>query len=177
MLAHYDAHVSVRHLDVGVGTGWFLDQCRFPAEPQITLLDLNDNSLRATARRIQRYNPRTLKGNVLEPVDLGGARFDSVAMNFLLHCVPGPIEEKAATAIGNLRTHLDPGGVIFGSTILGRGVDHNAIGRTLQRVYNKKGIFSNLEDDAAGLQRALARAAADVEVNVVGVVALFSARG
>lgn len=26
----YDEHVSARHLDIGVGTGYFLDKCRFP---------------------------------------------------------------------------------------------------------------------------------------------------
>ena len=27
---HYNQHLSSNHLDVGVGTGYFLDQCRFP---------------------------------------------------------------------------------------------------------------------------------------------------
>ena len=30
VLAFYDRHLSARHLDVGVGTGYFLDHCRFP---------------------------------------------------------------------------------------------------------------------------------------------------
>jgi hypothetical protein len=37
-------NVSARHLDVGVGTGYFLDKARWDvAEPEITLLDLNPN--------------------------------------------------------------------------------------------------------------------------------------
>jgi len=42
MLERYDSHVGARHLDVGVGTGWFLDHCRWtgrepadhPARPE-----------------------------------------------------------------------------------------------------------------------------------------------
>src|SRR5579859_657862 len=58
ILSFYDDHVSANHLDVGVGTGYFLDKCEFPLEsPRITLFDLNRNSLRATAKRIGRYKP------------------------------------------------------------------------------------------------------------------------
>ena len=76
----------------------------------------------------------------------------------------------------NLRPYLAPGGVLFGSTILGRGVAHNRLGRRLVRLYNKKGIFSNVEDDARGLEQGLASQLTDVEVNVVGAVALFAGR-
>ena len=68
MRALYDRHAGARHLDVGVGTGYFLDHCRFPSpDPQITLLDLNENSLAAAAKRIRRYSPQAVRGNVLEP--------------------------------------------------------------------------------------------------------------
>ena len=30
LLRFFDTHVSANHLDVGVGTGYFLDKCRFP---------------------------------------------------------------------------------------------------------------------------------------------------
>jgi hypothetical protein len=75
-----------------------------------------------------------------------------------------------------VKSHLATDGVVFGSTILGRGVHHNAVGRALMRPYNRKGIFSNLEDDREGLERALAADLSAVEVEVVGTVALFSAR-
>lgn len=177
MLQQYQELAGPRHLDVGVGTGWFLAHCHWrQARPDVTLLDLNQNSLHAAAGRIARLSPRTVRGNVLEPVELGAARFDSIGLNYLLHCVPGDIEAKAATVVGNLKPYLVPGGALFGSTILGAGVRHNAPGRFLMRIYNRKGIFSNRADDAAGLERALARELQDVEVRVEGVTALFSAR-
>ena len=177
MLERYDSHVGARHLDVGVGTGWFLDHCSWPVEtPQITLLDLNENSLSAASDRIRRYAPTTVQANVLDPVDLGDARFDSIGANFLFHCLPGGLEWKAATVASNLRPHLVSGGVLFGSTILGRGVAHNWLGRRLMRLYNRKGIFSNVEDDLRGLEHGLATELTDVESEVVGTVALFAGR-
>ena len=173
----YDRHVGARHLDIGVGTGFFLDRCRWPVDrPEITLLDLNPNSLARAARRIRRYAPQTVRASALEPLPLGEKRYDSVGLNFLLHCLPGPIEEKTRTVVQGVKPHLDPGAVVFGSTILGRGVHHNAIGSALMRSYNRKGVFSNLDDDQEGLERALSAELSAVETEVVGTVALFSAR-
>jgi SAM-dependent methyltransferase len=177
MLARYDQLAGPRDLDVGVGTGWFLDHCRWQGhQPEITLLDLNENSLRMAARRIQRYGPQIAHANVLEPVDLGEHDFDSIGLNYLLHCLPGTAELKTAAVVRNLAKRLKPGGVLFGSTILGRGVRHNALGRALMRLYNRKGIFANLEDDRDGLERGLAAQLGSVELEIVGAVALFAAR-
>jgi hypothetical protein len=177
MLARYNRYVGARHLDVGVGTGWFLDRSRWPVEaPRITLLDLNENALSTASQRLRRYTPATVQANALDPVELGISRFDSIAANYLFHCLPGGLEWKSATVVSNLRPYLAPGGVLFGSTILGLGVPHNLLGRRLMRLYNKKGIFSNLEDDQRGLEQGLASQLNDVEVEVAGTVALFAAR-
>jgi hypothetical protein len=56
------------------------------------------------------------------------------------------------------------------------GVRHNRLGRALVDIYNRKGIFSNRDDSAAGLQAALEASFAEVSITVRGVVALFSAR-
>jgi hypothetical protein len=177
MLERYNRHVGRRHLDLGIGTGWFLDRCTWPVElPEIMLLDLNENSLSLAARRLARYAPQTARANALDPLPLGKARFESAGANYLLHCLPGQIESKARTVAGNVRPYLEPGGVLFGSTILGRGVRHTRIGRRLMRLYNAKGIFSNVEDDERGLEQGLASGLTDVEIEVVGAVALFAAR-
>jgi hypothetical protein len=46
IVAHYNQHVSANHLDIGVGTGYFLDHCAFPGEtPRMALLDPNVHCL------------------------------------------------------------------------------------------------------------------------------------
>ena len=54
LLGLYDRNVTERHLDIGVGTGYFLDKAKWPvAKPVITLLDLNLNCLTTASRRIR----------------------------------------------------------------------------------------------------------------------------
>src|SRR5690349_6089062 len=68
ILAFYNAHISAPHLDIGVGTGYFLDKCTFPTpDPDVTLVDLSPHSLDLAAKRIARYHPKTCIANVLEP--------------------------------------------------------------------------------------------------------------
>ncbi|MEU4240822.1 class I SAM-dependent methyltransferase [Actinoplanes sp. NPDC026619] len=176
MLAHYDRQVGARHLDIGPGTGWYLDHCRFPADsPSITLLDANDAALSTAAGRIERYRPATRVRDALQPFDLGAARFDSVGMSFLLHCLPGPMAHKAAV-LDHVTPYLVPGARVFGSTVLGVDAPHTTRSGRLLRRLNRSGVFSNFDDRAEDLAAQLAARFTDVEVTVTGVVCLFSAR-
>lgn len=173
--AHYNKYLSANHLDVGVGTGYFLDRCRFPPTPRVALMDLNPEALAFTARRIARYKPESYRRNVLEPIAIDAGRFDSVGVNYLLHCIPGSIESKAV-AFDHLTTLMNPGAVLFGSTLLQGGVHRSGMAKRLMDVYNKKGIFANQQDDLEGLERALRSRFRDVSVQVIGCCALFSGR-
>lgn len=172
----YDECLSERHLEVGVGTGYFLDRCRFPVlQPKVTLVDLNQNCLEAAAQRIARYNPETLVRNALEPLNLGDRQFRSAAINYVLHCLPGSMDEKSIV-FDHLRAVLEPGGILFGSTILSRGVPTGRLARRLMSVYNRKQIFCNEKDSLAALESALSRRFERWDVRTVGTVALFKAR-
>jgi len=174
--AHYNRHLSANHLDVGVGTGYFLDRGRFPAPaPRVALMDLNAAALDCAARRIARYRPEQYRRNVLEPIAFDAERFDSIGLNYLLHCLPGTIASKAVV-FDHLKPLLRPGAVLFGATLLQGGVPRNWLARRLMATYNRKGIFANQGDDLAGLQRELQRRFSEVTVEPVGCAALFSAR-
>jgi Methyltransferase domain len=173
---HYNEHVSANHLDVGVGTGFFLDRCKFPSgKPRVALMDLNPNTLDYASSRISRHHPETYRHNVLEPFPTNIQRFDSVGLNYLLHCVPGSIAEKAVI-FDNLKALMTGNSVLFGSTILHDGVTKNWMAKRLMRLYNKKGIFANTRDDLEGLVEALKQRFDEVEVKVIGCVALCSGR-
>ena len=172
--AHYNANISSNHLDVGVGTGYFLDRCRFPKNnPRVALMDLNPNSLAHTAKRLERYQPETYQQNVLEKIETSIKPFDSIGANYLLHCVPGAITEKAII-FDHLRKLMNPGARVFGSTILQGGVERSWLAQRLMAFYNKKGIFSNTTDSLDDLKSALSQRFKNVKVDVVGCVALFS---
>ena len=176
LVEHYNRHVTANHLDVGVGTGFFLDHCRFPSPaPRLALMDLNQAALDFASRRVARYQPETYIRNVLEPISFDCAKFNSVGINYLLHCVPGSIESKAV-AFDHLKALMNPGAVLFGSTLLQGGVDRNWFAKRLMDLYNRKGIFSNENDDLDALKRVLGHHFSSIAVEVVGCAALFSGR-
>lgn len=130
VLDAYRRHLSGNHLEVGVGTGYFLDHARFPvAQPRLALLDLNANCLARTAARVARYAPTRHQANVLEPITLDAQRFDSIGLNYVLHCVPGGFPDKGRV-LHHLKQLLNPGGVLFGATVLSAGVPHTWASRT-----------------------------------------------
>jgi hypothetical protein len=174
ILGLYDTHVSANHLDVGVGTGWYLDHCRFPAAPRLALMDLNRNALRSAAKRVERYAPETHVADVLQPVRPVGEPFASIGLTYLLHCLPGDMADKARV-FDHMLPLLAPAGVVFGATILAQGVQRSGAAVRLMGFYNRKGIFGNVADSLDDLRGELAKRFDKVEITVVGCVALFVA--
>ncbi len=176
ILGHYRRHLTTAHLDVGPGTGYYLDRVPFPGEgaPSITLLDPNPEVLHYAARRLRRYRPMLHAGDALKPIALEPASFNSVGLGYVLHCLPGDIDAKAIV-FDHVSPLLAPGGVVFGTTILNGGVLHTRLARRLIGLYNHKGIFSNRHDDLDGLERALATRFERHALEVHGSVALFAA--
>ena len=100
-------------------------------------------------------------------------KFDSISVNYLLHCLPGDFSEKGLI-FSNLREVLNDGGLLFGSTILGKGVNTNIFASKLMGLYNKKGIFCNSNDEITSLEKSLKENFSNVKIEIVGCVALFS---
>ncbi|MCO1334230.1 class I SAM-dependent methyltransferase [Microbulbifer sp. OS29] len=175
ILEHFNRNISSNHLDVGVGTGYFMDKCHFPSDKvRLALMDLNQNSLDISAQRVARYNPIQFYGNVLDKIAIETEAFDSISLNYLLHCLPGRLSDKLI-ALDNVTSLLSDSGTIFGSTILSKGVYRSAAAKKLMAIYNKKGIFSNTEDCQKDLEDFLANRFSHFKIEIRGCVALFSA--
>lgn len=174
ILDHYHDNLRCHHLDVGPGTGWYLSHARYPCtNPRITLLDMSPSSLAVAATRLKRFDLKLVEADVFSPFAFP-EKFESIAANYVLHCLPGDWSAKGL-AIGNIASALAPDGVFFGSTILGRGVPLRALGRVTTSVYNRIGIFNNESDDIQGLRTALDTHFHTVSTKIVGSVALFRA--
>jgi len=161
-----------RHLDVGPGTGYFLEKAA-PAGTQVTLLDPNPNVLARAGRRLAAMHPTAIQADVMKPLPVDGT-FDSAALSYVLHCLRGPMEHKAV-AIRNVADVLEPDGVLFGGTVLGMAERHTPQARAVLRAFNRHGDFDNLGDTADGLRRILEATFWTVEVDVVGSIAHFTA--
>jgi hypothetical protein len=93
---------------------------------------------------------------------------------YVLHCLPGRMSEKLKV-VDHLRPRMGKRAVLFGATILGRGIAPNAAARALLDLYNAKGVFNNREDDFASLSDGLRQRFDEVEIETQGCVALFRA--
>ncbi|MCV0423839.1 MAG: class I SAM-dependent methyltransferase [Roseibium sp.] len=175
LTALYNRKLTDNHLDIGVGTGYFLDKATFPvAAPKVTLMDPNNECLEKAAGRIARYNPTRVKADALVPWPGTLGAFGSIGVNYVLHCLPGTMADKAVL-FDCLKPHLAEEGTVFGSTILQGDVPRSAFARKLMKIYNGKGVFSNENDTRESLETELSHRFKNVDIEMMGCVALFSA--
>lgn len=171
----YDRSVGNRHLDIGPGTGYFLDHCHFPtAHPEITLLDLSAECLEVSAQRVARYRPQICQADLMRPLPLPQKHFDSAAMNLVFHTIPGGWDHKGVI-LKHVAETLRPGGVLFGTTVLAEGVPMNRLTHKLLLAQHERGNFQNQGDDPAGLERQLANYFPKYRLSIRGATAIFYA--
>jgi SAM-dependent methyltransferase len=169
MVEHYRSHAGRSHLDVGPGTGYFLERID---SPSLTLLDLNASCLAAASDRVGHgRSVASLQQSFFDPLPREHS-FDSIGLNFLLHCIPS---HEKWDRLSQLRGHLRPGGTIFGSTVIRDPETATLAARALNSTYNRLGVFGNADDTMDELENAL-RGYTEVSTRRVGQVALFSAR-
>ena len=169
----YRQHIRDRHLDVGPGTGYFIDRSGLPDGSRVTILDPNPNVLEHAARRLRRLDITAVQADVLKPLPVDGP-FDSAALHLVIHCLPGPLSRKAA-AVRNVAAVLAPTGVLFGASVLGTSGPQTWFSRRVLAAFNRRGAFDNLDDTEEGLREILAASFEHVELKVVGAVAIFNA--
>lgn len=181
-------NLSERHLDCGVGTGYFPAQALEsrrrqdrPQSSQLTLLDLNDNCLMAARDAIRAVSPQTQVKCVIAdirapvPQSLEGSAFDSISMFNLFHCIPGGF--RKFDAIGTYKRLLTDQGVLVGCTVLGEKHASGWFAPQYLRLYNRVGVFSNLADTEEEIVDLLRSEFIEVQTWLVGMVLLFRAVG
>ncbi|KAL9602840.1 MAG: hypothetical protein Q9219_001535 [cf. Caloplaca sp. 3 TL-2023] len=169
-----------RHLDIGVGTGYYLAMTDLTGV-EVTLADLNQDALDTARRRLvidgkveKEEEIQCLLHDITRPLPVSCPKYDSISLYYLLHCLPGPVPAKT-TIFSHLKHSLAPGGVISGASVLGRDVRHNLFGRLIMAFGNWNGMFDNWPDNAVEFDGALREHFEDVETVVRGVVFLWKA--
>jgi SAM-dependent methyltransferase len=169
----YRRHIRDRHLDVGPGTGYFIERSGIPERSRVTILDPNTTVLKHAARRLRRLEITAVEADVRKPLPINGP-FDSAALHLVIHCLPGPLAGKAR-AVANVAAVLAPDGVLFGASVLGESGPHTWLSRRVLRAFNRRGAFDNLSDSEAALREILGLSFARVELTTIGSIALFAA--
>ncbi|KAI1331638.1 methyltransferase domain-containing protein [Xylariaceae sp. FL0255] len=187
MLPLFASNMSGRHLDCGVGTGYFLANALKDAEPSqrntinITLLDLDPICLNMATKAIHDRTPQAhvecYVADIRSPIPapLEESIFDSISMFNLFQCVPGG--RGKFNAIRVYKTLLSNDGVLTGCTILGAKHATGWFAPMYLRFYNHLGILSNLEDTEDDVVAVLKAEFEEVETWVKGMVLLFRAKG
>ncbi|CAI7639531.1 unnamed protein product [Penicillium bialowiezense] len=167
-LPFFKAFIGRRHLDIGPGTGYYLANGNIPKDTQVSLMDLNPSSLEFAKQRLGRPDVQTVQADITQPIQ-STQLYDSISIFFVIHCLPGPAESKMQL-FTNLKPLLAENGTIYGTTVLGKDIRHNWLGRILIR-----GIFDNRGDGEMEIREALTKNYETVETRIVGRVLMFSA--
>lgn len=171
----YNRHMSDNHADVGVGTGYFLNQCLYePGEVRIGLFDLQPNCLAFTAQRLARFQPETFECNALESIPFAGRGFDSIALGGILHCIPGNFAQKARL-FDAIKPLMKPASQLFGYTILNRGISKTLLSRFVYFLLYQLKVINGAEDSASQLHAELTKRFKRVNTHIIGHIALFNA--
>jgi SAM-dependent methyltransferase len=173
LVERYRRHIRANHLDVGPGTGYFLEHSGLPEGSAVTILDPNRNVLRHVSRRLPQFDVTAAEADVLKPLPVAGP-FDSAALHLVIHCLPGPLSRKAA-AVANVVAVLAPTGVLFGASVLGSSGRHTWTARRMLGAFNRQGGFDNLADSEEGLHEVLSASFEHVELETIGSIAIFAA--
>ena len=164
------------------GTGYYLIQTDFPPDSTLTLIDMEPKPLQFTSSQVRKFRPRieivdSIQQDILSDEPLPKSlNFDSISLIYLLHCLPGPIAYKLRI-FPVLKRYLKADGVLFGSTILGKGIKHNIVGRLLMWINNNiTGVFDNMSDGKEEIENILRANFNHVECRIEGTVLLFRAQ-
>lgn len=149
LIKRYNALCRSKHLETGVGTGYLLAHCNAPIE-KLGLLDLSQACLDKTARRLDHLNPDAWRRNILMPIEGIEEKYQSLSINYVMHCVPGSYTDKGV-AFKHLKDLLLDGGILFGASVV-RTDQSNLLAKGLMALLNRIGVFNNSKDIVGDLE-------------------------
>ena len=196
----YESSTGQNHCEIAVGTGLFLrdfirDQEKSSMHlSQLTLMDLNENTINVASKRISLEALKVGKEiqfsselvDITQPESIPDylkGLYDSVAANFLFHCLHGEglTCPNKYNAFNNIASLVNPDhGIFFGSTVLGKELldDAETAGRGAVNIiknFNEVGIFGNEGDTMQDLEKILRELFHEVDVYRLGYCGVWKA--
>ncbi|VVU94689.1 hypothetical protein CPAV1605_414 [seawater metagenome] len=170
ILNNYKNNMSNNHLEIGPGTGYFLKKfsCN---NTKLTLMDINDNILNYShGNLINNFKSiNSINHNIFQKEFYGN--YKSVGINYVLHCIPGRIEDNVQILIDNLQPKDC---TIFGSSVITDTELVSILAKGELYFLNKFQIFNNKNDKSINLIRYLKNKNYNFNYEIIGNVMIFS---
>ena len=172
----YRTHVSRRHLEIGVGTGYLLRQAVFPSHwVLLHILDCNPHVLKHAYHRLSRYSPIPVLCDLMAADWPALPQQHSIGMNYVWHALEGDLDARGQV-FGRLARYLVPDGVLFGSSVVGLHNDMSKLSQFFSKHWLSLGLFNNTGDCPDSLRIILQQYFTEVTVWQEGQVMFFVAK-
>ena len=170
LLDQFRRYTSCNHLDIGVGTGFYLEKVKDKLV-DVDLMDLNNNCLNQVSYVLKDKTPNAYKIDILKDIEEKFYdKYDSVSFNYLIHCLPD--NNNKDLVFKNVSRMLKPNGVAFGATVVN---DYkNKLAVKVSKKYNRIGKFDNEKDTYSKINEYLKSYFKDYKITQIGSVCLFS---
>jgi hypothetical protein len=144
---NYKNNIKTNHLEIGPGTGYFLKN-NYNIN-KLYLMDINEDTLNFSKNNLSlNYQVETINHNIFED-KLEIKDLDSVGLNYVLHCVPGKLEDNINNLINNLESNNKIN--FFGATVVSDKDLQNRLSSIELFFLNKYNIFNNEMDYSKNL--------------------------
>ena len=168
---NYKSNVKKNHLEIGPGTGYFLKNDL--KIKNLTLLDINNQTLLFSKNNLSnKYSNINILNYDIFNSKLELDDIESVGLNYVLHCVPGKLENKIDKLINNLSSSNKV--TFFGATVVNDNNIQSYLSNMELFLLNKYLIFNNKEDYSSNLIKYFKDNNINFNYKIIGNVLIFS---
>ena len=174
IIDNYRANIDCNHLEIGPGTGYFLKKQNLNIDfNNLTLVDVNSKILHYSKNNLQSEcsNIEILSHDLFASQIPREVEFNSVGINYVLHCVPGNLQTKLDKLISNLGDNKYN---LFGASVICDPLHMNVIAEYELMFLNAFGIFNNNNDTYQELNEYLNNTNLNFSLKKQGYVAIFN---
>ena len=174
IINNYNSNINYNHLEIGPGTGMFLKKENLNVNlNKLTLVDINNKILNHSRHNLdsEHSNINSLVYDLFSYEIPSNIEFNSVGINYVLHCVPGNLQTKLDKLIGNLGNNKYN---LFGASVICDPLHMNPIAEYELMFLNAVGIFYNNNDTYEELNEYLNNKNYNFSLKKQGYVAIFN---
>ena len=171
---NYRNNISYNNLEIGPGTGFFFNKKNSGINlKNLTLVDVNKDILNFSKQNLEKEysNIEVLHHDLFSQKIQESIYFESVGVNYVLHCVSGNLQTKLDKLIHNLGNNKYK---LFGASVICDPLHMNTIAEYELIFLNALGIFNNNEDTYYELEEYLNSRNIKFSLRKQGYVAIFN---